>query len=143
MEFEEKIADAPVQQDHTPEAPASAPRGRPFVKGASGNPKGRPPSHAHKAAWVGQYKIDRQVIPLMDDAVFHARSDRRMLRSCLERVVPPRREAPVWLKVAPIEDRAGAKAALKAVATAVAQGDIPPAQGLKLVRMYTELMRWL
>ena len=84
------------------------------------------------------------LIPLVDDALMRARGNNTaMLRSCLERLVPPRREAPVWLKVPPIEDRAGARAALKAVATGVAQGDIPPAQGLKLVRIYTELMRWL
>lgn len=145
MSFDEKNS-PPDAETVAPEtaAPADAqpPRGRPFAKGQSGNPRGRP-SRFHQAAWVAQHKIDRHTIPLVDDALFHARADRRMLRTCLERIVPPRREAPVWLKTPPIETHADAKAALKAVATGVAQGDIPPAQGLKLVRLYTEVMRWL
>ena len=138
MDVDEKIAPVSVEAEPGATAP-----GRPFVKGKSGNPRGRP-SRAHQAAWVGQNLIDRQTIQFVDGALGWAQGrDKAMLRSVIDRLVPPRREAPVWLKVAPIEDRADAKAALKAVATGVAQGDIPPAQGLKLVRLYSELMRWL
>ena len=146
MEFAEKIVDEALPPDHTAVAaePDSAPRGRPFVKGRSGNPRGRPPSHAHKAAWVGQNLIDRKTIQLVDGMIGRAQvNDRPSARWCADRLVPPRREAPVWLNLPPIEDRAGVKAALRAVATGVAHGDIPPAQGLRLVRMYSELLRWL
>jgi hypothetical protein len=138
MEAEEKIAPVPAEAGMPPERGS----GR-CVKGQSGNPRGRP-SRAHQAAWVGQHLIDRKIIELVDGAIGRAQvGDKPSARALLDRLVPPRREAPVWLKVAPIEDRAGVKSALKAVATAVAQGDIPPAQGLKLVRMYTELYRYL
>jgi len=147
MSCDEKNPEVAGQAAAAPDAAAAsetgaAPRGRPFARGRSGNPQGRP-SRAHQAAWVGRYKIDRQTIPLVDDLVLRAHGDKALLRSCIERIVPPRREAPVWLAVAPIETAADAKAALKAVATAVSQGDIPPAQGLKLVRIYTEVFRYL
>jgi len=150
MEFDEKIAletgpeiDGGADREAPDGAAPAAPRGRPFVKGQSGNPRGRP-SRAHQAAWVGQNLIDRKTIQLVEGAVGWAQGrDKAMLRDCLRRVVPPRTEAPVWLKVPPIENGSDVKAALKAIANAVAQGDIPPAQGLRLVRMYTELWRFL
>ena len=140
METQEKIL--PESHENPTMPPAKLP-GRPWVKGQSGNPRGRP-SRSHQAIRVGQGLIERQTIALIDGAIGSARrGDKAMLRACLERLAPPRREAPVWLKLPPIENRADARAALKAVATAVAQGDIPPSQGLKLVRLYTEVIRFL
>lgn len=141
MEFDEKIETEDEREEHA--AAASATRGRPWVKGQSGNPRGRP-SRAHQAAYVAHSLIDRKAIPLVDATIGWAEGGNKpMLRLCMERLLPPRREAPVWLKLPPIENRGDVRDALAAVANAVAQGDITSAHGLRLVRMFTEIYRFL
>jgi hypothetical protein len=128
--------DAPAQ----PPPPQQAQRGRPFAKGQSGNPRGRPPSYTHKAAWVAQRMLDRKTVDLVDKVIGWGQgSDRSMLRLFTQKMVPPRHEVPVWLNIPPIETHSDLKAALRAVANGVAQGDIPSAQGLRLVKLFNEL----
>lgn len=147
MYSEEKIRAESLQEEHTPAEPRAAdqspPRGRPWVRGQSGNPRGRP-SRAHKAAYVAQAMFDDKTTQLVDRAIGWGQGgDKSMLRLYLQRLVPPRPEVPVWLNLPPIEDRDGLRAAMKAVATGVAQGDITSAQGLRLVRLFTEIYRYL
>lgn len=147
MYSEEKIRAESLQEEHTPAEPHAAdqspPRGRPWVRGQSGNPRGRP-SRAHKAAYVAQAMFDDKTTQLVDRAIGWGQGgDKSMLRLYLQRLVPPRPEVPVWLNLPPIEDRDGLRAAMKAVATGVAQGDITSAQGLRLVRLFTEIYRYL
>jgi hypothetical protein len=163
MEIEDKIGAELLPQGHSQEhtsaepplteppadiptgpAPAQAPPpGRPWVKGQSGNPRGRP-SYSHKAAWVAQRLFDRKTIQLVDKGIGWGQgSDKSMLRLYTQKMVPPRQEVPVWLNLPPIENRADLRAAMKAVATGVAQGDIPSAQGLRLVRLFNEIYQYL
>jgi hypothetical protein len=147
MYSEEKIRTESLQKEHSPAEPhradQSPPPGRPWVKGQSGNPRGRP-SRAHKAAYVAHAMFDDKTTDLVDRAIGWGQGgDKSMLRLYLQRLVPPRPEVPVWLNLPPIEDRDGLRAAMKAVATGVAQGDITSAQGLRLVRLFTEIYRYL
>ena len=135
------LAPAPAQP--VPALDQGGSRGRPWVKGQSGNPGGRP-SRAHKAAYVAHAMFDRKSVQLLDKAIGWGQgSDKSMLRLYVEKMVPPRQEVPVWLNLPPIEDRAAVRAALKAVATGVAQGEITSAQGLRLVRLFSEIYRYL
>src|SRR3954449_4114551 len=143
MYTEEKIRTETLQEERSPVEPHTAhqsrPPGRPWVKGQSGNPRGRP-SRAHKAAYVAHAMFDDKTTQLVDRAIGWGQGgDKSMLRLYLQRLVPPRPEVPVWLNLPPIEDRDGLRAAMKAVATGVAQGDITSAQGLRLVRLFTEI----
>jgi hypothetical protein len=127
---------------------APSPRGRPWPKGQSGNPEGRParsgPSRAHKAAYVAHALFDRKTVGLIDRAIGWAEgSDKTMLRAYLARIVPPRPEVPVWLDVPAIETSRDVRVAMRAVANAVARGEVTSAQGLRLVRLYTEIYRYL
>ena len=143
MEIDEKIPAGSLPEGHTAAEPAPV-RGRPFVKGRSGNPYGRPPSRAHKAASVAQALFDRKMPDLVDRVIGWGQgSDKAMLRTYVQRMVPPRPEVPVWLNLPPIETHRELKEALLAIANGVAQGEIPSAQGLRLVRLYTELWRFL
>ena len=146
MEIEAEIGPELLQEECMSSAPA--PRGRPWPKGQSGNPQGRPrqfgPSRAHKAAYVAHSLFDRKTVRLVDRAIGWAEGgDKAMLRAYLARIVPPRQEVPVWLNVPAIESRRDVAAALRAVANAVAQGEVTSAQGLRLVRLYTEIYRYL
>ena len=136
MEFFSESETETEQQDPSAAiAPAPAQRGRPWAKGKSGNPKGRP-SRAHQAAYVAHALIDRKTVQLTNKLIEKALAgDRMALRLCVERLAPPRREAPAWLKLPPIENRDDLRQALAAVATAAAQGDISPAQSQKLAKM--------
>jgi len=149
--LEEEPTPAEPAQDASapPDAPAQPPpsqqaqRGRPFVKGQSGHPRGRP-SRAHAASYVAHGMLDRKTTWLLDKVIGWGQGgDRSMLRLFTQKMVPPRQEVPVWLNIPPIESRADVRVALRAVATAVAQGDIPSTQGLRLVKLFNELYRYL
>ena len=62
-----------------------------------------------------------------------------MLRACYRSIAPPRDEAPIDLRLPPIENRADVRIAMRAVADAVMSGTISSAQSLKLMRMLSEL----
>ncbi len=116
MEIEAEIGPELLQEERSSAAPA--PRGRPSLKGQSGNPQGRPrqsgPSRAHKAAYVAHSLFDRKTMRLVERAIGSAESgDKVMLRAYLHRIVPPRPEVPVWLNVPAIESRRDVAAALR------------------------------
>ena len=84
--------------------------------------------------------FDRKTLQLVDKVIGWGQgSDKSMLRLYTQKMVPPRQEVPVWLNLPPIENRGDLREAMKAVATGVAQGDIPSAQGLRLVRLFNEI----
>ena len=84
--------------------------------------------------------FDRKTDWLVDKVIGWGQGrDKSMLRLFTQKMVPPRQEVPVWLNIPPIETHSDLKAALRAVANSVAQGDIPSAQGLRLVRLFNEL----
>jgi len=96
------------------------------------------------AAQVAQRLFDRKTIQLVDKVIGWGQGgDKSMLRLYTQKMVPPRQEVPVWLNVPPIENCADLRAAMRAVATGVAQGDITSAQGLRLVKLFSELWRYL
>ena len=116
------------------------PRGRPWAKGQSGNPAGRPPKRAHVSAWVARSLISRKAVPLAQKQIELALlGDRTMLRACYRSIAPPRDEAPIDLRLPPIENRADVRIAMRAVADAAMSGTISSAQSLKLMRMLSEL----
>jgi len=135
------------QQTAEPPAPPlpaepAPPRGRPWVKGQSGNPAGRP-SRARKAAYVAEALIQRKTVLLADKLISLAlEGDRTALRLCFERLSPPRREPPVALELPVIADRAALRAALAAVADAIAAGELSTAQAATLTRTLTTLWQY-
>ena len=116
------------------------PRGRPWVKGQSGNPRGRP-SRARQAAYVAEALIARKAVPLTNKLIELALGgDRAALRACIDRITPARREPPVALDLPPVIDsRAGLLAALTEIADAAAAGDLTSSQSAALVKMLIAL----
>jgi hypothetical protein len=132
-------------EQQTPAAPAERveppkPRGRPWVKGQSGNPRGRP-SRAYQAAYVAESLIGRKTVPLTNKLIELALlGDRAALRACLDRIVPARREPPIDLDLPEtINTRAGLLAALTEIANATASGALTSSQSAALAQMLIAL----
>jgi hypothetical protein len=145
---------AEIETEHEPRdrtvnppggVPAKPPalRGRPWVKGQSGNPAGRPRRRAHVAAAVANGMVSRKAILLTNKVLDLALAgDKTMLRLCYGQLAPPRREMPFDLQLPPIAERADLKAMMKAVADAAARGGITAAQADALVRMLKTILYW-
>jgi hypothetical protein len=127
----------PAEPGDTPEPPQ--PRGRPWVKGQSGNPRGRP-SRARQAACVAEALIGRKTVPLTNKFIELALGgDRALLRACLDRIAPARREPPIDLDLPAIASRADLLAALTAIADAAASGALTAPQSAALTKMLIAL----
>ncbi|HTQ33703.1 MAG TPA: DUF5681 domain-containing protein [Stellaceae bacterium] len=122
------------------ETAALTPRGRPWVKGQSGNPRGRP-SRARQAAYVAEALIVRKAVPLTNKLIELALGgDRAALRACIDRITPARREPPVELDLpAVIDSRASLLAALTQIADAAAAGALTSSQSAALAKMLIAL----
>ena len=121
----------------------AAPRGRPWVKGQSGNRTGRPPKRAHVAHFVTRSLIGRKAVLLTRKQIDLALAgNATMLRLCHQSIAPPRREGPIDLQLPPIESRDDLKAMMIAVADAAARGTITSAQAGALVRMLAVILEW-
>src|SRR3989442_15552098 len=90
---EERHPDGPLPLELAQEAPAPdqvQPRGRPWAKGQSGNPAGRP-ARIHPPAAVAEYVLARKTIPLAKKLRDLALAgDRSMLRLWFQHVAPSR-----------------------------------------------------
>jgi hypothetical protein len=140
---ERPLPDGPLELE--PAQPALAPdqaqpRGRPWVKGESGNPAGRPP-RIHPPAAVAEYVIARKTIPLakkLRDLALGG--DKTMLKLWFQDVARSRRGTPDWPGLSLVEDRAELRALRAAVAEAAAKGAITPSQAEALVRIVNTVM---
>src|SRR5207342_1485742 len=119
---------------------AGTQRGRPFAKGRSGNPAGKPKGARHRATLAAEVLLDGEAEALTRKAIELALAgDPVALRLCLERIVGPRRGRAVELvgelalpALASVADLAGA---MTRVAAAATQGAITPDEALALSQM--------
>ncbi len=111
-------------------------RGKPFQKGQSGNPAGRPVGARHKTTLAIQSLLDGEGEALTRRAIELALAgDMVALRLCLERLAPPRKDAPVALDLPPVATAADIVAAQSAILAAVASGEITPSEGAALAAL--------
>jgi len=133
------MTDIPMQKTATT---AKRIRGRPFVKGQSGNPAGRPRGSTNRSSRAAQLLLDDEAPALSRKAVELALAgDPRALRLCLDRTVAPRRDRSVEISLPPIDSAADILGAIKAVADAVGRGGITPAEGFALSQMIESFLR--
>ena len=119
-------------QDGTPKAHLNKPRGRPFAKGQGG----RPPGARNKATVACEALLAGEAEALTRTAVDVALTgDVGALRLCLERLVPPRRDRTVAMRLPAIETVSDLPIASAAIIAAVAAGTLTPAEGEQLGRL--------
>jgi hypothetical protein len=133
------MSDIPLQKTAPP---AKRSRGRPFAKGQSGNPAGRPRGSTNRSTRAAQLLLDGEATALTRKAVELALAgDPTALRLCLDRTIAPRRDRSVELPLPPIDSAADILGAIKAVADAVGRGGITPAEGFALSQMIESFLR--
>ena len=120
----------------TAETTASKQRGRPFPKGRSGNPGGRPPGARNAATVLAEQLLDGEAEALTRKVIEAAKGgDMVALRFCLDRILPPRRERPVCFKLPKLGSASDASKAMAAIAKAVANGELTPDEAGELCRL--------
>ena len=108
-----------------------------------GNP-GRPHGTRHKATVAALALLDGEAEALTRKAIDLALAgDGAALRLCLERIAPPRRDAPVAFNLPPMQSAADAAAAAGAVLEAVALGDLTPTEGAHVMALVETFRRTL
>jgi hypothetical protein len=114
-------------------------QGGQFAPGTSGNPAGKARGTRHKATRVALALLSGEVDGLARKAVELALpGDVTALRLCLERLVPPCREAPVTLDLARLETRADASRVLSVLLAEAGRGEVTPGEAEKLARLVSE-----
>lgn len=115
--------------------------GRPFAKGQSGNPAGRPLGSRNAATQLAEALLDGEAEALMRKLVERAlEGDPAMLKLAVERIVPRRaRTHPVALPE--INAAADLAPAMGAIARAAADGAITPFDAAELARMVETALR--
>ena len=105
-------------------------RGRPFPKGKSGNPAGRPEGSRNKATILAQNLLDGHAEALVQKVIERALDgDMTALRVCLERLVPPRRDMPISFELPQVTKWEDFHNVLSAIVGAVSAGHLAPMEG--------------
>jgi hypothetical protein len=143
----EALAEHPLELEPAAELPAlnpePRPRGRPWVKGQSGNPTGRP-RRIHPPAAVTEYVLGRKTIPLAKKVRDLALAgDKTMLKLWFQHVAQPRRGGPDWAGLPLMDDGAELRRLREAVAEAAEKGAITQTQADALVRIVNTVMGML
>jgi hypothetical protein len=107
-------------------------RGRPFVKGNAGRPKGS----RNKTTLALEALLDGEGEALTRKAVEMALAgDTTALRLCMDRILPARKERPVTFTLPKLETPADAVKASAALCEAVALGQITPGETGELSKL--------
>ena len=108
-----------------------------------GNP-GKPKGTRHRATQAALALLDGEAEALTRQAVKMALGgDATALRLCLERIAPPRRDAPVQFDLPRMETARDAARAAGAVLEAVALGDLTPTEGAHIMALVETYRRTL
>ena len=111
-------------------------RGKPFVKGQSGNPNGRPEGSRNRATILAQALFDGQAEELIQKCIQMAlEGDSTAMRLCIERLVPPRKDRPVNLDLPQMECVEDTIKAMAVISSGVADGELTPSEGQVLSGM--------
>lgn len=103
-------------------------RGR-IVKGHSLNPAGRKQGSRNRASLAAQSLIDGRAEALINLACMQAaRGDSLILKCLLDRILPPKRDAPIELDLPKIKNPSDLGKASKELLRALAAGEVTPSE---------------
>lgn len=126
MNEQAMIADF-VGHDRLGENSIQKQRGRPFVKGQSGNPAGKPKGARNRSTLAAEALLDGEAEKLTRKAIDMALAgDVVALKLCMERILPPRKDRLVQFDMSSLECAPDAQGAIPALLKAVSEGRITP-----------------
>ena len=107
-----------------------------FKPGQSGNPGGRPKGRLNHNTMAAQALLDGEAKALTRKAIELAQAGNPVaLRLFLERILPPRKERPVSLKLSQLGGVQDIPKFLGIIVKAVAQGRLTPGEGQAMAAM--------
>ena len=113
-----------------------------FSKGHTANRNGRPKGSRNKTTVMAQSLLDSQVEQLVGKAIELALSgDASMLRLCVERLVPTKRDTPVSLRLPEIQCCDDAKTGMQEIIKAVSTGVLTPEEGDRIIAILERYLR--
>ena len=119
---------------------AAKTRGRPFAKGNPGRPRGA----RHRVTLAAEALLDGEAEALTRKAIDLALAgEATALRLCLDRILPPRRERPLRVALAPMRAAGDAVDAMSALVAALANAEITAGEAAELARMVEAFVRSL
>jgi hypothetical protein len=117
-------------------------RGKPFRKGQSGNPDGRPKGSRNITTVALESLLDGQATVLTQKAIDLALTgDMAALRLCLDRILPPRKDRPLTFHFPAITNAAEAANTMSAILAAVASGEITPTEASEIGKLVDSYVR--
>lgn len=118
----------------TPRKNARSTRGKPFEAGNPGRPRGA----RHKVTLAIEALLEGEADKLTRKAVELAlEGDTVALRLCMDRLAPPRKDAPIAIALPSVKSAEDTVAASSAVLEAVGAGEITPDEGGRLMGLLT------
>ena len=111
-------------------------RGRPFTKGRSGNPSGKPKGARHRSTIAAEALLDGEAEALTRKAVELALGgDTFALKLCLERILPARRERNLSVSLPDLRSPKEAGEVSAAILDSVCKGEITLGEAAELARL--------
>lgn len=116
-----------------------------FKKGQSGNPAGKKPGTRNKTTVALETLLDGEADTLTRKAIEMAKSgDSAMLRLCIERLIPPRKDRPINFELPPLVTTQDASLAMLKILEGVSRGELTPNEAgeiSKVIENYAETVR--
>jgi hypothetical protein len=115
-----------------------------FKHGQSGNPDGRPKGSRNKTTLAVEAMLAGEHEAITRKAIEKAKAgDMAAIRLCMERIAPPRKDAPICFELPKMEKASDAVTASSAIVVAVSRGELSPCEAGELIKVVESYARTL